>query len=103
MRALPELEGRLVEALPVRPLALAEGLLLTVGLVRLVLLPTRPVEALPAVGRLDMLPSVRPVVAPLLTRPDMLPALWLPWRPSFAKLWLKEPLTPLLPCRTLAT
>ena len=86
-----------MDALPVRPLALAEGLLLTVGLGRFVLLLMRPVEALPVVGRLDMLPSVRPVVAPLLTRPDMLPAVGLPWRPSFVRLWLMEPLLPLLP------
>ena len=77
MYVLFELEGRLVEALPVRLLVPAEGLLPMVGLVRLVLPSTRPMEALPAVGRLDMLPSVLPVV-PLLIRPDMLPALWLP-------------------------
>ena len=73
-----------MDALPVRPLAPDEGLLLTVGLGRLVLLPTRPVEALPVVGRLDMLPDVLPLTeAPALVRPDMLPPT--PWlvRPSF--------------------
>ena len=96
MRALPELEGRLEETLPVRPLVPAVGLLLegrlpTVGLLVLVrpeLLPTRP-EPAPApfeiVGRLDMLP-------PLLRL----------WRPSLDKEWLIEPAVP-LPWRTLAT
>ena len=69
---------------------------------RSVLLPTRPVEASPVVGRLDdilpdalpllltrpdMLPDALPL---LLTRPDMLP-------PLFEARWLKEPLVPLLP------
>ena len=90
--------------MPVRPLVPVVGLLLTVGLlvlVRPVLAATRPVELLLVVGRLDILPLS---LLLLLIRPDMLPPpALLPWRPSLARLWLIEPLLPLLPCLTLAT
>jgi len=97
VRALLELEGRLAEALPVRPLALAEGLLLlegrllTVGLLVLVrpeaLAPTRPVLS-PVVGRpADMLPL--PLTLLLLLLPDMLPLLL--GLPSVGVAWLIEP------------
>ena len=70
MRALAELDGRLAEALPVRLLTPAVGLLLALGLLMVgLLVPVRPellpptrAELLPAVvGRLDMLP---PTLAP---------------------------------------
>lgn len=83
MRALLlELEGRLAEALPVRILVLAEGLLLLEGLLLIVglpvlvrpeaLPPTRPVVLLLAVGRLVLLPTLALAVL-LLVVPDMLP------------------------------
>lgn len=93
MRALLELEGRLAEVLPVRPLVPVEGLLLTVGLLVLVrpeaLAPTRPVELLPAVGRLDdtLLPTR--ALALLLALPDMLPPVAA--LPPSCRLWLIEP------------
>lgn len=93
MRALLELEGRLVETLPVRPLVPVEGLLLTVGLLVLerpeALAPTRPVELLPAVGRLT--DTLLPTLALLLTLalPDMLPPFVV--LPPFCRLWLIEP------------
>ena len=82
MRALLEPEGRLADALPVRPLVpavgllLLEGRLLTVGLLVLVwpeaLAPTRPVVLLLAVGWLTdtLLPTL---ALALLALPDMLP------------------------------
>jgi hypothetical protein len=91
-------------ALPIRPLVPVVGLLLTVGLlvlVRPVLAATRPDEVLFVVGRLDILPLLLMLL--LLIRPDMLPPPLLFWRPSFVRLWLIEPLLPLLPCLTLAT
>ena len=84
MRALLELEGRLAEALPVRPLVPAEGLLLegrllTVGLLVLVRPALTLPVALPVVGRtVDMLP---PLVGLL---------------PSSCRLWLIEPAVPVL-------
>ena len=108
MRALLlELDGRLDATLPVRPLVPAVGLLLTVGLlvlVRLVLLPTRPEEAVPVVGRLVMLPATLPLLFPsTLARPDMLPPVLPPWLPLLGRRELIDPLLPVLPCLTLAT
>jgi hypothetical protein len=95
---LLELDGRLAEALPVRPLVPADGRLVVVG--RLLTVGRLVVPL--AVGRL-MLPGVLPLTeAPALVRPDMLPPLVRLWRPLFGKLWLIEPLVP-LPWRTLAT
>ena len=99
MRVLLELEGRLAEALPVRPLALAEGLLLlegrllTVGLLVLVrpeaLAPTRPVVLSPVVGLLvDMLLLTLALLSPLML-PDMLPPFV--GLPSVCMAWLIEP------------
>lgn len=94
MRVLLECEGRLAEALPVRLLALAVGLLLegrlfTVGLLVLVRPETLAVELLPAVGRLvDWLLATLALVL-LLALPDMLPP-FVVLRPS-CRLWLIEP------------
>lgn len=78
---------------PAVGLLLLEVLLLTVGLLVLVrpevLAPTRPVELLPAVGRLtDALLLTLALVLPLAV-PDMLPPLVVLW-PS-CRLWLIEP------------
>ena len=109
MRALAEplelLVGRLAATLPVRPLVPAVGLLLTVGLLLavglLALVPTRPSDVAPVVGRLDMLPEVLPLSLPLtVARPDMLPPVLPPWS---GRRELIEPPVPVLPCLTLAT
>ena len=97
MRALLELEGRLAEALPVRSVVLAVGLLLlvgrllTVGLLVLVRPEalTLPAELLPAVGRfVDTLPPTLALVLPLAL-PDMLPPVVA--LPPSCRLWLIEP------------
>jgi hypothetical protein len=98
VRALLELEGRLAEALPVRPLVPAVGLLLegrlpTVGLLVLVRPEALAVE-LPAVGRLvDALLPTLALVLPLAL-PDMLPPVVA--LPPSCRLWLIEPAVPLL-------
>ena len=98
MRALLELEGRLAEVLPVRPLVPAVGLLLagrllTVGLLVLVRPEALAVE-LPAVGRLvDTLLPTLALVLPLAL-PDMLPPVVA--LPPSCRLWLIEPAVPLL-------
>ena len=84
---LLELDGRLVEALPVRLLVPVVGLLVTEGLlvvlVRPEVLPLVAVVDVPAVGRLLMLPTTLPVEVPvLLVRPDILPP-FCPLRPLF--------------------
>ena len=68
-------EGRLAEALPVRPLVPAEGLLVVVGRLVLVLPLTRPVVFVaPVVGRPLTLPATLPEDEPVLpVRPDRLP------------------------------
>lgn len=99
MRALLELEGRLAEVLPVRPLVPAVGLLLagrllTVGLLVLVRPKALAVELLLAVGRLvDMLLPTLALVLPLAL-PDMLPPVVA--LPPSCRLWLIEPAVPLL-------
>lgn len=107
MRAELLPEGRLAEALPVRPLALPEegrlptvGRLLAEGRLTLPLVLGRP-ELLPAVGRLELLPLTLALPLPALAVPDMLPPVEGLTRPSF-RLWLMEPAVPLL-CLTLAT
>ena len=98
MRVLLELDGRLAEALPIRLLVPAVGLLplvgrlLTVGLLVLVrpeaLPPTRPVVLLLAIGRLvdTLLPTL---ALALLALPDILPPFEV--LPPFCRLWLIEP------------
>ena len=101
------LDGRLLEALPVRPLVLAEGRsltvgrLLVVGLLTLLLALGRTELVLLTVGRVEALPLLT-LAPPVLVLPDMLPLVAL-LRPSCCKLlWLIEPAV-LLPWRTLAT
>ena len=99
MRALLELEGRLAEVLPVRPLVPAVGLLLAgrlliVGLLVLVRPEALAVELLLAVGRLvDTLLPTLALVLPLAL-PDMLPPVVA--LPPSCRLWLIEPAVPLL-------
>lgn len=94
-----ELEGRLAEVLPVRPLVPAVGLLLegrlpTVGLLVLVRPEALAVELLLAVGRLvDTLLPTLALVLPLAL-PDMLPPVVA--LPPSCRLWLIEPAVPLL-------
>lgn len=91
--ALAELDGRLAEALPVRLLTPAVGLLLALGLLMVgLLVPVRP-ELLPPT-RAELLPAV-------VGRLDMLPPTLAPWRPLCGAKWLIEP--PVLLWRTLAT
>lgn len=71
-----------------------------VGLLTLALLPVRP-EALPVVGRLELLPLTLALLPPALAVPDILPPVEGLTRLLF-KLWLIEPAV-LLPWRTLAT
>lgn len=79
---LLELEGRLAEALPERPLAPVAGRLLTVGRLLVVGLLTLPL----ALVRPELLPSMRPVAAlPTVGRLVMLPPLPRPCRPSLGK------------------
>ena len=100
------LDGRLLEALPVRPLVLAEGRSLTVGRLLVVGLLTLPLAlgraelVLLTVGRAEALPLLTLALA-LLVLPDMLPLVLL-LRLSCTLLWLIEPAV-LLPWRTLAT
>lgn len=95
MWALLELEGRLAETLPVRPLAPVDGLLLlegrlfAVGLLVLVRPEALAVELPPVVGRLvDMLLLTLALVL-LLELPNMLPPLV--GLRLFCKLLLVEP------------
>lgn len=99
MRAVLLFDGRLAVTLPVRPLVPAVGRLLTVGLLTLALLVR--LEALPAVGRLELLPLTLALLPPALAVPDMLPPVEGLTRPLFILL-LIEPAV-LLPWRTLAT
>ena len=96
--ALLELDGRLVEALPVRPVVLAEGRSLVVGLLTLPLALGRDEPPL-TVGRLELLPFTLLLETEALLPPDMLP-LTEALLPPFT-LWLIEPVV--LPLRTVAT
>ena len=78
---LLELDGRLEETLPERPLAPVEGRLLTVGRLLVVGLLTLPL----ALVRPELLPSTRPELTLAVGRLDMLPPPLMPWRPSLGK------------------
>lgn len=90
--------GRLAVEEPVRPLVPAVGLEVLVGLAEALEEPVLPEvlpDMLPAEGRLAVAPLIEPFA---LVRPETLAPPLLEGRRE-----LIEPLTPLLPCLTLAT